>query len=439
MKEKTKTLLHYILPSAGGLCVTYLYNIVDGIFVGQGVGPLALAAVNITVPFITTLVALSSLFAMGGSTVIAIRLGRGDREGANDAFMTAFVMTLLLSVVLLAVGTLLPEEISMICGSSREILPLASEYLFYYTAFSIPFLLSNCLSVFVRNDGAPGLAFFGMCAGAVANIFLDWLFIFPMQMGIMGAAVASGLGQVLSFCILISHFVRRKGQLRIGRFRVSAALAGKICRRGVPECVSQLNTPVTAFCYNWVLGNTLGDMGIATFSVLSFIYSLANAILSGVSQGLQPLWGQAFGSRDKKTLQEDLKAGMKINLVSAAAIYVLLFLFRIPVVRLFGSDPELVEMASQALPVFAVSFLFMAGNLIYTAYFYSTKQTGKADVIALSRGVVVKALAIFLIPVILGEGAVWCSAAAAECVTLVLCLALGKNLYGRKDAGTQKI
>ena len=226
MKDRNRTLLRYILPSAGGLCVTYLYNIVDGIFVGQGVGHPALAAVNITVPFITTLVALSSLFAMGGSTVIAIRLGRGDQKGANDAFLTAFCMTLVLSAVLLAVGTLLPEQIALLCGSSPEILPLARDYLFYYTLFSIPFLMSNCLSVFVRNDGAPGLAFFGMCAGAVANIFLDWLFIFPMQMGIIGAAVASGLGQILSFLILISHFLRKKD---------SSGSAGSACLPAWPQ------------------------------------------------------------------------------------------------------------------------------------------------------------------------------------------------------------
>lgn len=136
-------------------------------------------------------------------------------------------MPLFLSVILLLVGTLLPEHISLLCGSSQDILSLAKEYLFYYTAFSIPFLLSNCLSVFVRNDGAPGLAFFGLCAGAVAHIFLDWLFIFLLQMGIMGAAVSSGLGQVLSFLILISHFIRKKGQLRICRYKNSFALDRK--------------------------------------------------------------------------------------------------------------------------------------------------------------------------------------------------------------------
>lgn len=427
MQEKNRTLWRYIIPSAGALCVTYLYNIVDGIFVGRGIGHLALAAVNITVPFITALVAISCLFAMGGSTVIAIRLGRGDKKGADDAFMTAFFMTLLLSVVLLLIGTLFPKQIARLCGSSQTILPMAEEYLFYYTLFSTPFLLSNCLSVFVRNDGAPGLAFAGMCTGAVTNILLDWLFIFPFGMGLKGAAVASGLGQVLSFAILLSHFVKKKGQLRIQRCPFSAALIGKICKRGVPECVSQLNTPVTALCYNWVLGNTLGDIGVSTFSVLSFIYSFANAVLAGVAGGLQPLWGQAFGRKDREGLEGYLRTGIKTNIIASAVIYGVLCVFCTPVVSLFNSDPALVDMASGALPVFAFSFLFMSVDLIFTAYFYSTKQTIKSDVIAVSRGIVVKALAICLIPAVLGDGYVWCSAAVAEAVTLMICLLLKKR------------
>lgn len=139
MQEKNRTLWRYIVPSAGALCVTYLYNIVDGIFVGQGVGHLALAAVNITVPFITALVAISYLFAMGGSTVIAIRLGRGDKKGANDAFMAASVMTLLLSVVLLLIGTLLPGQIALLCGSSPTILPWRGSISFIIRYFLLPF------------------------------------------------------------------------------------------------------------------------------------------------------------------------------------------------------------------------------------------------------------------------------------------------------------
>lgn len=197
MNVKTKSLIANILPALGGLFVTYLYNVVDGVFAGQGVGSAALGAVNIAVPFITFVVALTAMFPMGGATVVAIRMGRRDKDGANHAFMTAFSVTLLVSVILMTVGMVFSQQIVDLSGAknlSVHMRKMSAQYLFYCSAFSIPMLMGSCLSVFVRNDGSPTLSFVGMCTGAVANIFLDWLFIFPFQMGIIGAAIASGLG-----------------------------------------------------------------------------------------------------------------------------------------------------------------------------------------------------------------------------------------------------
>ena len=281
-------------------------------------------------------------------------------------------------------------------------------------------LMSTCLSTFVRNDGSPALSFLGMAVGAVANIFMDWLFIFPFQMGVIGAAVASGLGQIAAVLVLLTHFLRKRGSLRLGGFHPSASLMGKICKRGVPEAVSQLNTPVTAFCYNLVLADLVGDMGVSTFSVLRFIYSLANAILSGVAQGLQPLWGNHYGQKDTGGLKSLLRDGIAINTVLAVLVYGVLFLLATPIICIFNQEPALVEAASKALPLFALSFIPMALNLIFTAYFYSTKRTVQADVIAVSRGIVVKAVCIFLMPSMLGEGVIWLAPLAAEGITLVL-------------------
>ena len=176
MNTNIRALVRYLLPAMGGLFVTYLYNVVDGIFVGRGVGSAALGAVNIAVPFITTAVAVTALFPMGGATVVAIRMGRGDRDGANHTFMTALSLTLLVSALLMAVGMVFPQQIADISGAkdlSAEMRTMAAQYLFYYSAFSVPMLMGTCLSVFVRNDGSPALSFVGMCAGAAANIFLD--------------------------------------------------------------------------------------------------------------------------------------------------------------------------------------------------------------------------------------------------------------------------
>ena len=430
MSTNLKSLCRYIFPAMGGLFVTYLYNVVDGIFVGRGVGSAALGAVNIGVPFITFAVAIAAMFPMGGGTVVAIRMGREDKEGANHAFMTAFLLTLLASLLLTLIGMAFSRQIVDLSGGrtlSHTMRDMAADYLFYYCAFSVPMLMSTCLSVFVRNDGSPTLSFVGMCVGAGANIFLDWLFIFPMKMGVIGAAIASGLGQVFSVAVLLSHFVRKRGSLRFRRFPVSGALIGKICKRGVPEAASQLTTPVTALCYNLMLARLVGDIGVSTFSVLSFIYSLVNAILSGTAQGLQPLWGLCYGEQDADGMNLYFRWGIRINAILSVVIYGLLFLFAEPAIRIFNRDPELVQNASAALSLFGLSFIPMALNLIYTAFLYSTKRTLQADAISLSRGVVLKAAAIFCMPVLFGIDVIWLAPFAAELLTLVLALVLSRD------------
>lgn len=430
MNTRTKSLLGYIFPALGGLFVTYLYNVVDGIFVGQGVGAAALGAVNIGVPFITFVIAIAAMFPMGGATVVAIRMGRGDKDGANHAFMTAFSMTLAMAVLLMIVGMVFAQQIVELSGASKlseQMREMSRKYLFFYSAFSIPALMSTSLSVFVRNDGSPTLAFAGMCTGAIANVFLDWLFIFPLQMGVVGAAVASGLGQICAVLVLLSHFWRKKGDLRIKTFKVDFSLIKKISKRGVPEAVTQLTTPVTALCYNLMLAGLIGDIGVSTFSVLGFIYSLANAILSGVAQGLQPLWGQCYGRKDTEEMNWYFRSGIIINTILSIVIYGILLFFDVPVIRIFNREPELVQTAAAALPLFALSFVPMAYNLIYTAFLFSTKRTGASNVIAISRGIVLKALAIFLIPLIAGTEAIWIAPFVAETITLIIAIALKKT------------
>lgn len=430
MNTRTKSLFGYIFPALGGLFVTYLYNVVDGIFVGQGVGAAALGAVNIGVPFITFAIAIAAMFPMGGATVVAIRMGRGDQEGANHAFMTALSMTIAMSVILMIVGMVFAQQIVDFSGASRlsaQMREMSRQYLFFYSAFSIPALLSTSLSVFVRNDGSPALAFVGMCTGAVANVFIDWFFIFPLQMGVVGAAVASGLGQMCSVLVLLTHFLRKKGNLRIKSFKIDFSLMKKISKRGVPEAVTQLTTPITALCYNLMLASLIGDVGVSTFSVLSFIYSLANAILSGVAQGLQPLWGQCYGKKDTEEMNWYFRSGIIINTILSIVIYGVLFFFDAPVIRIFNKEPELVQTATAALPLFALSFVPMAYNLIYTAFLFSTKRTGVSNIIAISRGIVLKALAIFFIPLIAGTDAIWIVPFVAEIITLIIAIVLKKT------------
>lgn len=201
----------------------------------------------------------------------------------------------------------------------------------------------------------------------------------------------------------------------------------KICKRGVPEAVTQLTTPVTALCYNLMLARLIGDIGVSTFSVLSFIYSLANAILSGTAQGLQPLWGHCYGKQDTEEIGWYFRCGIIINSILSVFIYGALFVFDTSVIRIFNRDAEFVQIASTALPLFSLSFIPMAVNLIYTAYLFSTKRTGAANMIAINRGIVAKALAIFILPILFGVNAIWIAPLVAEIMTLLLAIWLSKT------------
>ena len=195
----------------------------------------------------------------------------------------------------------------------------------------------------------------------------------------------------------------------------------------MPEAISQLTTPVTSLCYNLMLPSLVGDIGVSTFSILSFIYSLANAILSGVAQGLQPLWGNCYGKHSTNEMNWFLRCGITINIILSMVIFGILFAFDEPIIFIFNQDNNLVQTAASALPMFSLSFIPMGVNLIYTAFMFSTKRTTQANAIAICRGIVIKSIAIFGIPLLFGSNLIWIAPLIAEVFTLAISLVLSKQ------------
>lgn len=419
-QERKKKLVKYILPTVFSFCCTFLYVIVDGIFVGQGVGVDALGAVNIAIPFTILITALATLMSIGGVTITAIRLGRGDTEGANQAFLHATTISLGIGILLMLIGMLFSRQIAAISGANDTFLDLTATYIFYYSAFALPFVAGVILQGFVRNDGSPILVSIAVITGAVLNVFLDWLFVFPLQMGIKGAAIASGLGQISGLAILLSHFIRKKGVLRFKRFSFSPALSKKICKRGIPEMISQFGTPVMTLCMNYILIERVGDLSVSVFSVLSYLTSFSIGIFIGISGGLQPLIGQSYGEKDEESLRWYFRAGQLLGLVSSVLIYGIFVLFAGPICSLFNPDPELVEAATLALPQFAWAFVIISQNLVISAYFYSTKRTGAAVLLALCRCFLFVIPCILLLPLVFGNGIIWYSLGISECLSLLV-------------------
>ena len=415
-----KQFYNLVIPSVGAMLVSALYIVVDGIFVGQGVGVEGLAAVNIASPFLTIMTAITMMVTMGGSTITAIRFGKQDIPGANRSFIASIQIVAAFALFMAVCSLLFSKQISHFLGASNLLLEDTATYLKYYVVFSVFFCGAMVLSAFVRNDGNPQLAFWGMVVGAVSNIFLDWLFIFPLQMGVKGAAIASGLGQVMSCSLLVTHFIRKKGNLFFCFKMDEKGLYREIITRGLPEFITQMGQPVTILCYNLIVIKAFGEIGVSAFSVVNYLVVITLAIFIGVSQGVQPLISRSFGEDNLENQQYYFKKGVKVNVLLAFIVNITMFLFGKWVIAIFNSDTQLIEIAKECMNIYSISFLFAAVNILFTTYFLATKHTRQAMVIAVLRSFICNTVCIFLLPVIFGENAIWTGIIMAEAIVMAV-------------------
>lgn len=407
----------YVVPSVGSMLVTGLYFVVDGIFVGRGVGTNGLAAVNLAVPFISVLIAVTMMITMGGASQTSIAFGQKKTEQANTTFLTSVCLVLFFSLFMSAVSVLFPEHIARLLRASEALLQDTAVYLKYYVIFGIFFCGAMVLSAFVRNDGNPQLAFWGMIAGACSNIFLDWLFIFPMHMGIKGAAIASGLGQVFACLILSAHFLLHKGKLRLSVPKITKAEVLRILHTGIPD--TQMNSPVTTFCYNQIVIRIFGEIGMAAFSVISYLLVIILAVFIGLAQGIQPLLSLSRGEGDLKREHRILQQGLGFNVFLSLLIYGVMVLFGRTIIGIFNPDAQMIALGYQYILFYGTSFPFAAINIVYTTYFLSTGQTKRALQVAVLRSFVLNILFIFAMPAVLGESFIWMGITVAEATVML--------------------
>ncbi len=421
----------FVVPSIAAMMVTGLYFIVDGIFVGQGVGADALGMINLATPFISVMTSIAMMITMGGATISAISFGRGDTARANQVFNLSLWLVVLLSAGMSIIALCFGEEIARFLGASGRFVDGTVTYLTYYTLFGIFFCGSMLLSAFIRNDGDPKIAFWGMMSGAISNIFFDWLFIFPLGLGLQGAAMASGVGQIFSCLVLLTHFVRKKGALRLALPRFELGLFARIMQVGSPEFVTHMSQPVITFCYNLIIVSVFGEIGISAFSVASYLLWVILYVFMGLAQGVQPLLSLSFGEGDTAKERYFLRTALKVGLVLSTGIYATLFFFGHQIISVFTADAALNEIAYHCLLVYGLSFGFSAVNVIYTTYYLSTERTKSAMQITVLRSLIVNAVCIFGVPALFGSSFIWAGIVVAEGLMCLFVLLQKRHLRKR--------
>ena len=426
MTQQRKNLRKYILPAMIGNLSFFVLTIVDGMFVGNGVGPDALGAVSLAMPFVNLIWALSTLFNIGGVTVASVRLGRGDVDGANLAFMHSLSANLAVFSVISVTGMLLRGKIAQLLGANETYLQMVSDYIFWYSVFLIPSTLGPCLNTFARNDGNPQIGLVMSFSCTAVNIFGDWLMVYPLQKGIAGAAIATGVSSSVGFLIVLSHFIRKKGKLRVRSFRPQGSLYRKIMLRGLPEMISQFANPIISFSMNRMLITHLGNAALNAYSVIVYASSLFSALIWGVASGLQPLYGASYGAKDDESLRFYFRSGRIIALAGGVCIFLLTFFVGKPLCAIFGADAASVPIVCGALPKYCLNYMFAASTAVIASYLFSTKRTQYAIPINVCRSIVFNFACINFLPLVFGYDFVWYTVTVSECICMVIAMVLRK-------------
>ena len=415
----TKKFLGYTIPSALAMFISSLYTIIDGIFVGQGVGDNALAAVSIVMPLTIILFGIATMFAVGGGALVSKNFGaKKDIEGIN-LFRQVFKFLLIISTVISLVLAIFSSPIVSILGATESIKPLASEYLRYYALFCIPNLIGIALNSFVRNDNRPKLAMISTISGAITNIVLDYIFIFPLGMGLKGAAIATGLGQLVTVSIVIPHFIRKKGKLTFGNVKLDKSIIKEFTNIGVPSFFAEAAFSIIVFIQNIAIVNILGETGLSAYSIINYITTNIYMVLLGLTFGAQPLISYNFGAKNAKNMLEIYKISNVASIIINIIFTTVCFIFGRVLIGIFTADSNILEIAYNGLNITNLGFFIVGLNLTTTVYYQAVEVPKYSNLMCILRSVVFLPISVFILIKLMGVNGVWLSLLVSEVLSLI--------------------
>ncbi|MGI5990050.1 MAG: MATE family efflux transporter [Lachnospiraceae bacterium] len=409
----------FALPQMIGLLFNSIYIIVDGLFIGNRLGRDAMAAAAVGVPLVEILISLSMMIASGAGIIISESLGRGDDRSANRAFNTAVLTAGIFGIAIMIFGNLFIDPIAKVLGSTESIHEMAVTYIRYIITFSPFMLYSYLLGGMVRNDGRPKLAMSALTVGSLSNILLDYVFMYPLNMGIGGAALATAIGPIISDGLLLPHFIRHKGKLSFSRASIRVSETARILKLGVPSFVMEFTIGIVTFVYNTAIGAYgFGEIGLAAYLVIGYLMLIILTLFLGFAEGLQPVFSYLTGTGEADRCEALRRYAAKIFILTGLISYVLILLFSRGFYQLFTpGDPELTDfMVSRSRPYFAGFFL--AGyNILMISYWQSTDRPRQALILSLLRSVIFPPILTALLPRVFGSEALWLCHSLSECLS----------------------
>lgn len=430
-----KRLRKFILPSILATVGTSCYTLADILFVSKAAGENGLAAMNFVAPVFALIYAIGSMVGIGSVSRYAIQKYKG--EPCNDYFSNAIFSTLLICVPFLLVGLFCPDMLLRLLGADSAIIGLGRTYIRIVLCFTPFFLLNTIIVAFVRNDGAPKIAMCATLVSCLFNVVFDYILMFPLNLGLTGAALATGCSPIISMGICLIHLLSKRNTIKFTWKMPSLKRFISSCQLGLAAFVDQISGGITTLILNFILLGLAGNTAVAAYGVISNVSLVGSSMLNGVSQGLQPMASEATGKADEESKKQIIKHSLLIGSVIALILVVIIFAFADPIVAIFNSEQsaELAALASSGMKLYFIGFLFAAVNIIRAGYFSATDKSLQSTIIAISRGVVAIVAFSFLLSRFFGITGAWLAFAASELFTLILSLVCERyfNVHSQND------
>lgn len=426
-KEKIgRLLVRLSTPAIIGMMVQALYNLVDAVFVGRGVGTLGIGGITVSFPIMMIIVAFAQTIGIGGASIISRRKGEGNEEGEANTFGNMVLLSLIVSFTILIVGVFLMVQILRLFGATETLLASAREY-FSVIIFGTPLLsFSMSLNNAARAEGNAKVAMGTMLVGAVLNIILDPIFIFGLGMGVKGAAIATVISQGASALFLFLYFVSGKSEIRVGiqYLRLRWSIVKEIFAVGASAFARAAAGSIMVALVNNTLARYGGDTAIAAFGIIFRVVHFVFMPMMGITQGLQPILGFNYGAKQYNRV----KQSFNLSSISASVYGLICFIIIIVMPRtIFGAfsrDPELLSVGTTALRYMVLMLPLIGFQVVGSGLFQALGKAIEALVLSLSRQVLILIPMVIVLPLLFGIRGVWLSFPFSDALSFIITLLL---------------
>lgn len=413
--------IKYVSQNILGMLGISAYILADTFFIARGEGSRGITALNLVLPVYSLIFAIGAMIGGGSAIKFSILRARGEAD-ADDYFSNAVFFAFLLSLIFIAVGILMPDKVVALLGGRGEIVEVGTPYTRIFLLFAPFFMWNYIWCAFVRNDGNPSLVMVATLTSNLFNIVMDYVLMFPLGLGMVGAALATAVSPVVSIVICSLHFLRKENTIKFMWKGLSLNKFVQSCQLGVSAFVGEIASGVTTAIFNFLILSLVGNNGVAAYGIVANVAIVATSIFNGISQGAQPLISDFYGKGEKRSVKQVLHLSMGTAAVMAVLIVLVTNVFTETIVEIFNSEQnaQLAACAEEGIRLYFTGFLFAGFNLVGTGYLSATENAALAFAVSVLRGVAAISVCALVLSMLFGMTGVWMAFAAAELITAVV-------------------